>query len=237
MPTTERSKRSGKAFTPRSNEEKTTQTSGTPREFLAAVEKQFGVKLTFDLACTQENCIAFEDRIVKVNADCVPDPNGAFEVGSRRKFGYFHDLGVDALARNWNEEVQLPEGQASWLNNEYTHIEPWVRKCCHTLLELERRGKGSRCFQLIPAGTGTNWFYNYVAGMCDRYYLSPRMSFIDPGTGEPFKKWNEKKNLWQPMGINRDLMLLDWKPRPLLHGQRLTNTFCWNWKTGALKAA
>lgn len=222
-----------KAFTPKARKDKKSQQAGTPREFLLAVQRHFQVTLGFDIACTQQDCVAFITREVRVNADCQPDPNGEHTVTGVQKFGYFHDLGVDALQQDWSTIEQ----DVAWLNNEYNHIAPWVEKCAQTMRGMTLTDRGPRIFQLIPAGVGTKWFSDFVAGQCDRYYLYPRIAFVNPETGKPFQHWNEKKQRMENLGINRDCMLLDWDSR-LVGGEiRPARTYCWNWKTDSLIAA
>lgn len=177
------------------------QNSGTPTEFLAAVEAKFSVKLDFDLACTLDDCV-------------VPkNPHDGR--------GYFVDKGVDALQQNWYEL----RAHAAWLNPPFKHIRPWVKKC-HENRDLYDDADpenivvvpGPRIFSLVPASVCSGWFADYVQGNAGIYYLRPRLVFIDPRTGYPFV--NEKTG--KPQTAINDCMLLDWGG-PVV-------TECWKWK-------
>jgi hypothetical protein len=219
------------AFTPRSRAEKKTQSAGTPRAFLDAIEQRFGVKIGFDLACTTQNCVAFSnERRIPCDENGNYDPEGKHWIGGRTAHGYFFDQGVNALEQDWNTIAQ----DVAFLNPEFNHIEPWVLKLWLTAVKRGKTGTGPRIFSLLPAGVSTDWFACYVAGKCNVSYVRPRIGFIDPETQEPIKCWNEKKQMWVPQGINRDCMLLDWNYDPNDVVPFKFSSDCWNYKTGEI---
>ncbi len=92
--------------------------------------------------------------------------------------------------------------------------------------------EGIRIFSLFPAGVGTKWFANYVHGIADVYFLHPRITYLNPETGEPFIKMVKKddgqlhpyRNKYgqtvPQTGLN-DAILCDWAGSG--------ETFCWDW--------
>lgn len=199
------------------------QNSATPWNFIRALEHKFNVQVTFDLACT-------------LNDKKAPD-------------GYFFDFGVDALKQDWSQipVPKLPDRKQAvgFLNPPWKKIEPWAKACSEgtdflvldeeeTADELSCTVDGIRIFSLFPAGVGSNWFRRYVHGQADVYFLSPRITYVDPRTGEPFyKKYGPKHalagqyvldnngNKLPQTGLN-DAILCDWAGSG--------DTFCWNWK-------
>lgn len=71
----------------------------TPPDFLARVQRKFGVVLTFDLACTAENFIPSS-----LNGFCYPDQ--------------------DALASAW---PTMPAGEAAWCNPPFNRSSAFAR--------------------------------------------------------------------------------------------------------------
>ncbi len=226
----------GGVFAPRTKEQSTTQTSGTPRDFLTAVETQFEVKIGFDLACTTADCVAFSNvNQIPCDENGVYDPAGEHFIGGRTAHGYFYDQGVNALEQDWST-IEQP---VAFLNPEFSHLAPWVRELLKTDALRGATGKGPRCFALLPAGTGCNWFKEYVAGTATGiYFLSPRIKFIDPATGKPFQVAEKKKGKltgkMKDAAINRDCMLLDYNSAPPGQPQPERVLACWNWKTGEM---
>lgn len=198
------------------------QNSATPRDFLRALEHKFNVKITFDLACTTQ--------------DCVVEP---YEL-SKPVSGYYFDLGYDALKEDWSRidiPVQRDDRESvGWLNPPWKKTGQFVKKCSENMCWLSN----IRIFSLFPAGVGTNWFRNYVHGIADVYFLSPRMTYIDPRTGEPFIKmvmkddgqlhpYRDKCGKTVPQTGLNDAILCDWGGSG--------ETYCWNWKETLAKMA
>jgi hypothetical protein len=181
-----------------------TQNCGTPLEFLRALEQKFNVQIGFDIACTTE------DTILTKMGRAHPSESGR---------GYYADLGVDALSADWRT---IPQA-VSFLNPPFKHIAPWAQKCSigtdvYDTETGELVNKGTRIFALFPASVGSEWFARYVEGKAAVYFLRPRIAFVDPRTGQPFI--NPKNGA--PVGINRDMMLIDWA------GPNMMTT--WRWK-------
>ena len=127
---------------------KSVQEVQTPREFLDAVERRFGV-LTWDLAADETNHVT-------------KDWSGP---GS--------EVQVDSLAGAW---WALPPG-FKWLNPPYGNIAPWAEKCANDAHCNWHNGP-SRIALLVPASVGSNWFANYVDGKALVLFLRPRLTFV-----------------------------------------------------------
>lgn len=162
------------------------QNAQTPRAFIEAVEKKFGVKFVFDLACTTLDAVS---------------PNG-----------YYFDKGINALDQDWSK-IEWRQNEAAWLNPPWKHIKPWAKKCSEgTDHEMESEDTtiwmpGVPIFSLFPAGVGSDWFADYVLGQAAVYCLSPRITYLDPRTGLPFVS---KKTGKPQTGLN-DCILVDWE--------------------------
>lgn len=194
------------------------QNAATPRDFIDAVEKKFGVKFVFDLACTTEDCI-IEDP---VTGDLVPNS------------GYFFDQGVDALEQDWSKihehfkHLDLDK-IAGWVQPPFKKINRWAQKCrqgTDRFIDTDDPDaavvyeQGLRLFSLFPVGAGTDWFADHVLGQAAVYFIRPRITFIDPRTGQPFVS----KKTGKPQTGMQDVMLVDWSP-PDGPG-----VYTWKWK-------
>jgi hypothetical protein len=183
------------------------QNSGTPIEFIRAVEKKFGVNFGFDIACTHEDNIVLRTHGEKL----VPDYN----------CGYNHDQGINALEQDWSS-IMAP---VSWLNPPWKHVRPWSKKCSEgTERKIQEENgfcvfeSGTHIFSLFPAGVGTSWFADYVLNQCAVYFLRPRLVYVDPRTGKPFVSAKTGK---PQTGLN-DAILCDWEGEP--------GTYAWKWR-------
>ena len=127
----------------------------TPREFLDAIRKRFGVeRFVWDLAANKQNSVT----------------------NVRHYFGPDHLAPAcrDALAdtclwRNLKGDL--------WLNPPYAHIEPWAEKCVTESLIANVAIHKQRIFFLVPAAVGSNWYARHVHGKALVLFLSPRLSF------------------------------------------------------------
>jgi len=164
------------------------------------------------------------------------------------KWGHFFDEGVNALEQDWSKighytgEVYLDGLEAApayWLNPPWKNIAPWARKCgegtdrlieipvshpeiepCHVFQQ------GPPIFSLFPAGVGSDWFGNLVLGKCAVYCLNPRITYLDPTTGQPFVS---KKTGKPQTGLN-DAILCHWG------ADVEPGVFWWQWKEPAKRA-
>lgn len=166
------------------------QNSATPWEFIESVKRQFDVEFGFDIACTLED--------------------------AKAPAGYYFDQGVDALEQDWS----LIEAAVSWLNPPWKKIAPFATKCAQlrkkAVAESSVNGGPlpyTRIFSLWNAGIGSAWFFDYVVGNAAIHVLSPRITFIDPRTGQPFVSQKTGK---PQTGLN-DCILCDWKGEPGLY--------------------
>lgn len=199
------------------------QNAATPREFIDAVEKKFGVTFVFDLACTTEDCIV----------PCGNDPD--------TYRGYFFDQGVDALEQDWSKIIERfrhldSEKIAAWLNPPFKKTPKFAKKCSQgTDLCLPTDDPdtsvyepGIRIFSVFPIGACTDWFADYVLNQAAVWLPRPRLTFIDPTTGQPFmskRKFNEKTQKWVEPKLQTglsDVMLVDWAGEP--------GVYEWRWK-------
>lgn len=187
------------------------QNAQTPRSFIEAVEKKFGVRFVFDLACTTRDCIITQSNENKVRT------------------GFHFDLGVDALQEDWSL-IPYKDGEAAWLNPPWRNIKPWAAKCQKGTDQIITEGDptepttcvdivvpGVPIFSLFPAGVGSEWFAKYVLGHCAVYCISPRITYLDPETGLPFVS---KKTGKPQTGLN-DTLLCDWTGVP--------GVYTWKW--------
>lgn len=241
------------AFAPRANKDKTTQACGTPREFLNAVESRWDVKLGFDIHCTSVDCVTFTVERTKVTAQCIPDINGAHYVERRSLHGYFYDKGVDAMQQDWTTIEQT----YSWDNPPFHHMAPIAQKSRdlavarrEQILQIEAGELPSdtrlmtHLFSLYPAALGSDWFRKYVEPYARTYVVGPRIGFVDPVTGLPFKLplmdpktglqkvYKKGERTGEPIftdgAINRDCALIDWGGEPGIQ--------TWLWKQPKTRA-
>lgn len=104
---------------------------------------------------------------------------------------------MDALTKEWHV---LKSGWL-WLNPPYADIEPWVQKA---FIECV---KGAKIAVLVPASVGSNWWADWVDGVCSVYFVKGRVTFV--GHKSPYPK---------------DLALLLYR-RPDITGYQM-----WDWK-------
>jgi hypothetical protein len=155
---------------------KSKQDYGTPKVFLDAVKKKFGIKrFAWDLAATYYNAV-----------DNLGPATGCY-------YGPDHESVAfrDALACDWSKL-----GGDLWLNPPYAHIAPWAEKCT---ARVSRRGVSAsafyqvayrrrRIFFLVPVAVGSNWFAQHVFDKARVLLLNGRIPFdgcaINPKTGK-----------------------------------------------------
>lgn len=116
--------------------------------------------------------------------------------------------GLDSLSQDWRQIT----GGNSFLNPEYSNIEPWAKKCAETFGVFDQNYKGPSIVDinpillLIPAAVGSNYFKDYIDYKAAVKFLSPRMTF--KGHKDPYPK---------------DLILA-------VYGMGATGYECWRWK-------
>jgi hypothetical protein len=137
---------------------------GTPKAFIDAVKKRFGItSFNFDLAATKDNAV---DGLGRSHLYFGPDHRDS---NSR-----------DALSADWR-----PLRGNLWLNPPFARIEPWARKCAE---------ESKKIFFLTPASVGANWFWAHVYGRALVMPIHPRLEFdgcpINPKTDkvDPYPK-------------------------------------------------
>jgi DNA N-6-adenine-methyltransferase Dam len=119
----------------------------TPKEFIEAVERDFG-NIAWDLAAHVGNTVC--DNYCYFGPD---HPSEHFR---------------DAFACEWSATIR--QGLL-WLNPPFGSIAPWAAKCAY-----ESR-RGANILLLVPASVGSNWFWDHVAPYAHVYAVSPRLSF------------------------------------------------------------
>ncbi len=172
---------------PNSKPEAGQQDYRTPQDFLAAVQRKFGVRLAFDLACTTVDCVV----------PTSPCQDMAYDVS---RFGFCCDTGADALASAW---PTTPPGEAAWCNPPFGRSGAFARVASESM--------HCRSILLIPASVGSNWFAEHVAGIACVVFLRPRIVFNDPQGSPVVDKYGQKT------GINRDCMLAAYGWAPGMH--------------------
>jgi hypothetical protein len=137
----------------------------TPKIFLDAVKKRFGIELfDWDLAATADNAVD--------GCGSREDTKG-FDVA--RYFGPTR-MGPafrDSLTQDWTKLKG-----SLWLNPPYADIAPWAEKCAASAwYESEKAYPTRRIFLLVPAAVGSNWFQRHVFNKSLVLLLNPRISF------------------------------------------------------------
>lgn len=135
---------------PNSKPEAGQQDYRTPPAFLSAVQRKFDVKLSFDLACTVEDCVV-----------PVPPARGV-------SAGFCHPE-WDALASAW---PTMRDGEAAWCNPPFGRSGAFARVASESM--------HCRSILLIPASVGAKWFAEHVAGIACVVFLRPRLTFLMP---------------------------------------------------------
>lgn len=85
----------------------------------------------------------------------------------------------DALDQHWH---LLPEAAEGWLflNPPYKNIGDWAEACA------EESQKGTRILFLVPASTGSGWYWNHIKPYAYVLHLRQRISFV--GETNPYPK-------------------------------------------------
>lgn len=100
--------------------------------------------------------------------------------GNAKSNNYF-DERANSLVQQWHRIPGL-----LWLNPPFSKIAPWAKKCA------DESRLGAEILFLVPAGVGTNWYWNHVAPYARVLCLSPRPCFDGHvgknGKPEPFPK-------------------------------------------------
>lgn len=126
----------------------------TPREFLDAVEREFG-PIVWDLAASRANRVC----------------ENYYGPGSQWAQDAFAYGWASTYARMRSSMVMGVGDELIWLNPPYANIAPWARKCA------EARDAGARIAFLVPASVGANWFWDYVAPYA-RVFSVGRIMFV-----------------------------------------------------------
>lgn len=146
------------ANTPRQKVKQET-TYGTPLWLVKAIERDFGLKLVFDLAADEDSYVVRGRSLVY--SDTV-------RVGYKR----YYDFQDNSLAQDWNNL----SGDL-WLNPPFANIKDWCAKCSTYV-------NGTICL-LVPASLGSKWFRDYCMGR-PVYILDSRITF--DGHTDPYPK-------------------------------------------------
>lgn len=123
----------------------------TPRVFLDAVRGRLGIQdFWVDLAASPENAVC----------------------------PHYYTEEDDSLsdACDW-----IGDGETwAWLNPEFAHIRPWVKKAWVSSL------CGGQVAVLVPAGVGANWWRDWVHQKARVLFLNGRLTFV--GQTAPYPK-------------------------------------------------
>lgn len=168
--------RTGVARMPKQKPGQSEQTVVTPWVLIDAVEKRFG-DLKIDLAADGDNC-----RV-------------------RRLPRAFLSPRQNSLAQDWSK---ITAGNA-WLNPPYGKtdeaphgIADWAEKCASD------RGR-LKVFLLVPAGTGANWFANFIWKKAYVLFLQGRVTFDGHPTPYP------KDLILAVYGVKPGAEVWDWR--------------------------
>jgi hypothetical protein len=132
----------------------------TPPEFMAFVERAFGVQFVLDLAGAED----------------------------KKKAPFVLTEEIDSLKQDWNKAFyeacwRSPEcaNPAAWLNPPFGRVDPWAQKC--------RMFSAGQLYLLVPAAIATRWFLDYCNPHCAFWGVTPRIPFlggaVNPKTGKP----------------------------------------------------
>lgn len=91
-----------------------------------------------------------------------------------RKAANYYTEEDDALQQNWNI---LPGWL--WLNPPFSDIGTWAKKCA------DESQYGARILFLVPASTGSGWYWNYVKPYAHVLHLRQRITFMGATDGYP----------------------------------------------------
>lgn len=103
---------------------------------------------------------AVERRFGKIKFDL------AAEVHTRKAELYFSQE-TDSLKQNWSA---IPGWL--WLNPPFSNIGDWAKKCA------EETQYGARILFLVPASTGSGWYWNHVKPHAHVLHLRQRITFM-----------------------------------------------------------
>lgn len=156
------------------------QNYGTPEDFLfGPVQRRFG-KVQFDLAAEPKN--TKHKRFFAKPHRC-------------KKCGAFAH---DSLEQDW-ASLTRKYGGILWLNPPFKVLAPWMCKC------RDEGQKGANVVCLVPAGVGSDWFWKYVFGTADVYFLNGRLSFDD----DPYMRDLMIVHFWS--GMTGKISIWDWR--------------------------
>lgn len=128
----------------------------TPPDLFAVLKRRY--QFDYDAFATHENALCYRYS----TADGTFAPN-RFQISD-----------ADGIAHPWLD-------LRVWMNPPYTkgQIEPCMEKAA------AERDNAAIIVALLPAATDTRWWHQWVQPYCDVTFLSRRVRFIDPATGEP----------------------------------------------------
>lgn len=145
------------ATSPR-DKHKTEQIVGTDPHFIEAINRTH--EISWDLACTEENCVA----------DTINIKGHNFVKG-------FYLPKYDSLEQDWHDV--LP-GKWLWLNPPFNNIKPWAEKA------FSESVLGAKILMLTPASVGSKWYAENVQGRASVRFLTGRLTF--KGHKNPYPK-------------------------------------------------
>lgn len=97
----------------------------------------------------------------------------ACDIGTRKAGRYFTEQD-NALIQDWH----LLDGWL-WLNPPFSDIGTWAKKCA------EESQYGAKILFLVPASTGSGWYWNYVKPYAHVLHLRQRLTFMGATDGYP----------------------------------------------------
>lgn len=188
---------------------KTVQDVGTPPEFIAALEAEFG-PLGWDLAATPE--LAKCPRYITPGVDSLTVPwhqlhlvnAGDPRIGAHPQYDALLAMELEAELMD-PSPVPMAE-RFHYLNPPFSKSDVWVRKCA------EEARLGARLLVLLQASVDTDYYQDSIIGCCECRQLRGRLKF--QGHTKPFPK---------------PCMLCVYEP------DRRPCVLSWDWKRGVLR--
>lgn len=156
------------ANTPRKKVKEET-TYGTPLWLVKAIEEDFQLNFTFDLAADTYSCVI--NRLEK-SLEQVKHLEHFYKGGGVTPGRLYFGLEDNSLEQDWNNLT----GDL-WLNPPFANIKAWAAKC-------ETYQNGTICM-LVPASLGSKWFRDYCMGR-PVAILDSRITF--DGHTDPYPK-------------------------------------------------
>lgn len=164
-------------------------------------------KFDFDACCSECN----------IPADIYNMPDGQYYLNDFRqkqkrpiKYGFYD---FDGLSSQWFG--------ICWLNPPFVDMEDWIKKA---VKEVDKNS--CEVFGIMPCRTETKFFKDCILQNPDTFFAPLRKGivFIDPKTGKPCQRWDDKKQKFIDAPFKNSLCIVYFGKRAAEY------VYKWNWK-------